>query len=98
MIQQILTIREYWNGYSLIVHAGKPEEQVVAMRIPEEFMARQFAIAPELINAALVAASVLKCGGLHDMSEQIAYERLEEALAAVGVAVDTPATRELAYG
>jgi prolyl-tRNA synthetase len=48
----------------------------------------------DLIAAAIFAASVIRTGGMYDMSEQIAYQKLEEALTAAGVKVDTEATRE----
>lgn len=47
-----------------------------------------------LRDAAFFAASVIKSQGMFDLSERIAYQRLEEALADLGIKVDTPATRE----
>lgn len=47
-----------------------------------------------LCEAAVFAASVIKSQGMFDLSERIAYQRLEDALADIGIKVDTPSTRE----
>jgi len=47
-----------------------------------------------LREAGVFAASVIKEHGMFDLSERIAYQRLEEALAGLGIKVDTPATRQ----
>lgn len=88
-----LFVRKHANSYAVMAAPNTVYEQVVAKGVPEEFMAKQFSCVPELVDAAIFAASVLKTRGLFDIGEQQAYQRLEEALAIADVKIDTPATQ-----
>jgi len=88
-----LFVRKHTFSYAILAAPNTAYEQVVAKGVPEEFMAKQFSCVPELVDAAIFAASVLKTRGLFDISEQQAYQKLEGALAIADVKIDTPATQ-----
>ncbi|MFZ6747452.1 hypothetical protein [Undibacterium sp. Ren11W] len=94
MSKSILHIRPDGKGYALVCAVTGAKDYVVAARIPREAFAKKFAAVPELIDAAIFAASVIKSNGMVELSEQMAYQYLEEALTAAGHVIDTPAIKE----
>ena len=62
---------------------------IVARGIPQRFMAEQFCAMPELIDAAIFAASVLMTGDLAGLGEQLAFQKLTAALARANLNVET---------